>query len=80
MWRYNGQLLTESHPAYRHFHINTLPDNSRSELKIMEVSRQYGGYYECIVLDGYHLKGEEEAFVNILASQRAHLEVAGKFM
>ena len=76
-WRFNGQLFNNSQLA--HFTISTLPDNSRSELKIVGVSQIDGGVYECVVSDGYHvLDSGEVAYITVTSSQRAHLEIIGK--
>ncbi len=46
----------------------------------MGVSQENNGYYECVARDGYHLLEDGEAsYFYIKASQRAQLQVIGKF-
>lgn len=59
--------------------VSTLPDNSQSELKIVGTSQKDSGYYECVVFDGYHvLEDGEVAYLTVVSSKRAILEVVGK--
>lgn len=77
-WRFNGELLNSSLPQ---FMVTTLPNNSQSELRIVGASQRDSGYYECVVFDGYQvLENGEVAYLTIISSKRAILEVVGKYL
>ena len=77
LWRFNGHLLNNTLPS--HFTVNTLPGNTRSELTIDRISQQDGGYYECVVYDGYHvLESGKDVYVTVTSSSKAELEVIGR--
>ena len=78
-WRFNGTSLNVSdmgevvrYPA--HWVINST--ENISHLRVSNVSDSDMGYYECVVGDGLHTRGNGFAYVTV--SKRAWLNVVGK--